>query len=283
VARRLAAQGWTVEAVATTGPGSAAAQVKAALAAGWRTIAVLGGDGTLHDVVNGFIVDGRAAHGDARLAILQAGTGGDFARTLGLPRDPLAGADQLASARPFAVDVGVLRCPGLDGQPRTEAFLNVANVGLAAEVVERVNASSKAWGGFISFLLGSVAGILGNRPIALTLQGDDAPPVTGRFRLVSFCNGKYFGGGMAIGPNADPADGQLDVVTLGDTSRARLLASLPRVYAGKHLGLAGVTSRRCRTIQVTGPEGGWVEADGELIGRTPLQVDVLPAALTLLL
>lgn len=282
VAKALGDQGIAVTVVATTGPGSAADQVRGALAAGARTLAVLGGDGTLHDAVNGFFVDGRPTHPDARLAVLQAGTGGDFARTLGLPRQALAGAAALATARPVVVDVGVLRCLGFDGQPKVGVFLNVANVGLVGEVVARVNRTSKALGGFLSFLFGAVTGILGAVARPLTLHWDDGTVESGHYHMVTVGNGRFFGGGMAICPDADVADGYFDVITLGDLSRGRFLAELPRVYGGNHLGRPGVTSARRPSLRVEAPTPVWVEADGELIGTTPLQVTVLPKALTLL-
>jgi YegS/Rv2252/BmrU family lipid kinase len=283
VARVLGDQGIAVTSVATTGPGSATAQVRQALAAGHQTIAVLGGDGTLHDVVNGFFTDGRPTHPAARLAVLHAGTGGDFARTLGLPRQALAGAAALASARPVPVDIGVLHCLGLDGQPKAEVFINVANVGMAGDVVERVNRTSKALGGFVSFLIGSVASILAATAKPMTLTWEDGSVQDGRFHMVTIGNGRFFGGGMAVCPGADVADGRFDLVTLGDLSRGRLLAEMPRVYAGSHLGRPGISHRLGQTLKVDGGAPVWVEADGELIGTTPLQVTILPAALTLLL
>jgi YegS/Rv2252/BmrU family lipid kinase len=283
VVRVLAQAGYTVTTLATTAPGSAAGQVREALQAGCRTFAVLGGDGTLHDAVNGFFVEGKPTHPDARLAILQAGTGGDFARTLGLPRNPLEGAASLPNARPCAVDVGILRCLDLDGRPKTEAFINIANVGLAGDVVARVNRASKAFGGFVSFLIGTVASILNSRPLPMTLRWDDGPECHGRFHMVTIGNGRFFGGGMAACPGAGVADGHFDLMTLGDLSRWTFLASMPKVYTGTHLGLPGVEHRLGRTLQVTAPAPVWVEADGELIGTTPLQVDLLPGALTLLL
>ncbi len=274
--------GYTVEAVATAGPGLAAEQVRAALQAGVETVAVLGGDGTLHEAVNGFVTDGRPTRTSARLIILSAGTGSDFARALGLPRDPLAGVRALANAQPRLLDLGLVTCVGFDGQPRTEAFINMADVGLAGDVVSRVNNTTKAFGGFISFLAGTLISLAKAVPKDLTLQIDDEPPRSGRFVMVNIANGRYFGGGMEVCPPGDPTDGLLDLVTLGDYSRPQLYRAFPRVYQGTHLALPGVEHRRCTSVRITSDRPAWVEADGELLGTTSLTATILPQALTLL-
>jgi diacylglycerol kinase (ATP) len=282
VARALEDAGYTVESVATAGPGMAAGQVREALTAGVATLAVLGGDGTLHDVVNGFVTDGRATHPDARLIVLNSGTGGDFGRSLDLRRDPLDGVRALAQARPVTVDLGLLTCAGFDGRPRTEAFINIADVGLAGDVVSQVNRTTKAFGGFVSFLIGTLVSVAKAEPKNLILEVDGGPPEAGRFVNVSIANGRYFGGGMAICPKADPTDGFLDLVTLGDYSRREMYGRFAHIYKGTHLTLTGIQHRRCTSVRITAPQPAWVEADGELLGTTALSVSLLPRALTLL-
>ena len=144
VASALGAAGYAVTVAPTEGPRTAGRQVREALSAGTMTVAVLGGDGTLHEAVDGFVTNGEPTNPSARLIVLSAGTGGNFARTLGLPRDPMAGVAALAHARPVSLDLGVMTCTGLDGQPREEAFINIANVGLAGDVVAQVNWTTKA-------------------------------------------------------------------------------------------------------------------------------------------
>ncbi|MBC7544133.1 MAG: diacylglycerol kinase family lipid kinase, partial [Candidatus Sericytochromatia bacterium] len=160
---------------------------------------------------------------------------------------------------------------------------NIADVGLVGDVVARVNGSTKAFGGFISFLVGTLISLGKAVPKDLVLQIDGGPPESGRFVMVSIANGRYFGGGMAICPPADPTDGLLDLVTLGDYSRPQLYRAFPSVYQGKHLALPGIHHRRCRSVRITAPQPAWVEADGELLGTTSLHVEVLPRAVTVLI
>ena len=135
-------------------------------------------------------------------------------------------------------------------------------------------------GGFISFLAGTLIAVAKATPKPLTLQLDDQPAMSGR-PAGEHANGRYFGGGMAISPKSDPADGHFDIITLGDVTRGQLYSKLGHVYRATHLGLPDVGHHRTRTLTIAA-KSAWVEADGELLGTTPLTVRILPQAITVL-
>jgi diacylglycerol kinase family enzyme len=148
-----------------------------------------------------------------------------------------------------------------------------------------VNQAPKALGGRVSFLVGTLRSIVSYRaaahPVELRLDGEVIH--RGPLVLAAAANGRYFGGGMHVAPQARPDDGLLDVVVVPGFGKARLLAELPRIYRGTHLGVGGVIARRGRVLEATqtGGEPPWVEIDGEPLGRLPARFEVLPGALTL--
>ena len=165
-------------------------------------------------------------------------------------------------------------------------YLNSGSIGLVGRVVDIANASSKALGPQVTFLSAAIKGLFSYRPQRVRLRfDDDAAPIEDAFLLVSMANGKYFGGGMKIAPNAEPDDGLLDCVMVKGAG-AGLLRHLPKLYLGTHVDVATmVTVRRCRRVQVEPVDPNdrvLVELDGEQPGRLPGTFEVVPRALHLI-
>ncbi|MGA3184689.1 MAG: diacylglycerol kinase family protein [Candidatus Dormibacteria bacterium] len=267
----------------TTGRGDATAVTRRELTgkAPVRRVVAVGGDGTLNEVVNGcFDERGAPLARDLTVGLIPSGTGSDIRRTLGLPTDPHAAARLLAGGTTRTIDVG--RIVFADGSHRL--FANVADCGLGGEVVTRINRSRQKRAGLLgsaAFLGVSVTELMSfrNRDVLLTIDG-----VTTRQRVqqVVIANGRCFGGGMRIAPGADPADGLLDVVVVGDISRFGALLAVPRLFRGTHLGLAAVSSHRARSIGIAVADGESpprFDVDGEQVGSAPAEITVLPQAL----
>jgi diacylglycerol kinase family enzyme len=157
-------------------------------------------------------------------------------------------------------------------------FVNFAGVGFDAEVVKATNLRFKALGSMPSYLLGLLTTFLfyENKDVSLTVDGEAAER---KVCTVVVSNGRYGGGGMLVAPNADPADGLLDVLIIGDLSKPDLLWSLPRIYKGTHLTHPKVTVRKAREIDLRPKQRMSLQADGELIGEAPARFHVLPATL----
>lgn len=274
----------------TEGPGSATELTREALKQGAELVIAMGGDGTINEVVNGFFEvpsgngesKSQPVSPNASFGVIPAGTGGDFIKTLGTPREVRAAAEALKRATPRAIDVGRLSYIGHDGGPEVRHFINIASFGMGGLVDRLVNQSSKALGGTLSFALAAVkAGMVyKNMPVRLSLDG--GPPREGKIYNVAVSNGRFFGGGMKVAPNAALDDGLFDVVTMGDFQFSELLLHGLDIYSGKHLTNPKVRLERAARVEATPVRSGdevLLDVDGEQPGRLPARFEVLPRAL----
>lgn len=267
----------------TRGRRDAERLAREAVRAGVERVVVAGGDGTLGEVTSGLL--GADLGGYAEIGLLPLGTGSDFARSLGIPRDPDAALGVLRSGNARRVDAGRLTCRGPDGAPRTAYFANVASFGISALIDEIVNETTKVLGGGVSFLLGTVRAILRYRSARVTVAVDGETVADEPVVLVAAANGRFFGGGMKVAPESRLDDGLLDVVVVPDLPVRELLAKLPKIYRGTHLADSATRWQRGRVIEASaepagaGAEGVRVELDGEPLGTLPARVEVLPGAL----
>lgn len=270
-----------VEVCFTAGPGDATRLAREGIEAGHDLVVSVGGDGTHHEVVNGFFDETGNSIGQAAFGIVSHGTGSDFARSLDLPADPVEALDHLREP-PVAIDVGRITFTDEEGGTERRHFLNVAGFGASGEVARLVNRSSKRLGG-LSYLLASTRVIVAGCSPEVELVFDDAPPEVARVQTVFVCNGRFSGGGMVPGPVADLSDGLLDVGMIRAMSRVRTLLAARFLYNGKLLSHPAVRHARVRKL-VARPRGGQrvpVDFDGEQSGRLPATFEVLPGVLPL--
>ncbi len=280
---RFVAQGLKAEFMITAAPGHAAELARIARDAGAEVIAVVGGDGTMNEVVQAYIDDeGRPVAGPA-LAVLPAGTGGDFRRTLGLSKNLDEAVGRIRYGADHPADLGVLRFKNDEGADACRAFLNAASFGLGGLVDRIVNKSGKRFGGTASFFLATAQGLAEyrNQPIRIRVDGELF--FEGRVVNAAVCNGRYFGGGMCIAPMADPGDGRFEVVALGDLSVLEVLAFTGSIYQGAHLGKDRVHVTHGAVIEVEPlcPEPVLIDCDGEAPGRLPAKITLLHHAVKL--
>jgi len=265
----------------TRGPRDAERIAREGVRAGVERLVVAGGDGTASEVVAGLL--GAGLTGYCQIGLLPLGTGGDLARTLAMSTDLDDAVASLARGTLRVIDAGRAAFTTHEGTPRTSFFLNVASAGISGLVTELVNRAPKQLGGRISFLIGTLRGIVRYGFPPVRVDADGVRLHEGPATLVAAGNGRYFGGGMAVAPDARIDDGVLDVVVVPGFSRARLVRELPRIYRGTHIGVEGV--EHCRATSVVleplSSEPVWIELDGEPVGRLPARFDVLPKAITL--
>jgi YegS/Rv2252/BmrU family lipid kinase len=264
----------------TQGPRDAERIAREAVRAGFDRLLVAGGDGTLSEVATGLLSAGLGAQ--ARIGILPFGTGGDFVRTLGLPRDFERAIQCIAEGKVRRVDASRVTLHDDAGRQRVVYGVNITSLGISALVVTLAERSPRFVGGSGAFLLGTVRAILRHRchPVRLTVDGSvvhDGPLI-----LAVAASGRCFGGGMLVAPHAHCDDGRLDVIVVAGLSRAQLLAKLYRIYRGTHLADPAVRSQRGRVIEALGPPAVRLEVDGEPLGRLPVRIEVLDGALSLL-
>ena len=316
VREALARAGVGFEAHESTRPGETEERTRAALAAGFGTVAAVGGDGTLSAAAAGCfeplgVTDEtdapRAVNPEAALALLPAGTGDDFARGLtGGRREPLEAwlARLVAHCRgvgPHVSDSGVsgggrprlrqaarrvdVLLGSVDDGARRFVCLNAATLGVGAEVASRV-AAQGAWvrrlPGEARFALAAVPRLAAWRNRRVRLSVDGRVWQECGTNLLAVVNGTYAGGGMNFAPDAAVDDGLLDVLVVCDISRPALLRELARVRVGGHLINPKIKLTRGRHVRVetlAAADALGVEADGDPRGSTPAEFRVLPSAL----
>ena len=261
----------------TEGVGHAIELARAATSDGYRYLVAVGGDGTVNEVANGILHSTNSA--DTILGIVSTGTGSDFVRSVGIPRDYTRACSFLTSSRRSLIDVGVVEYRS-KGQSLRRFFVNAAGVGFDAAVVEVTERLPKYFGGTIPYVVGLLRTLFGYKNKAVIL-GVGSKVEAKRILSVIVANGDYFGGGMHIAPEASLNDNLLDVVVIGDIGKFELLKALPTVYNGTHVTHPKVRMEKAAQITIESSERILVHADGELLGEGPASFWLVPAALNI--
>lgn len=279
-ARQLRAALGSFEHAFTQEPHHATRLTRRALRDGFEMVVAIGGDGTLNEVVGGFFEAGVAVAPEAVLGIVALGTGADFARTIGAMSLELA-CERLRGRASRRIDVGHARFTDHAGAPTERFFLNVASFGCSGRVARLVSPGLKRISGSLAFALATVRVLLSYRDRVVTIQFDAEPSREYSITNCAFCNGRYFGAGMLVAPDALIDDGKFDVTIwsgfgLGDFVRKR-----GSLYSGAHIHERGAQSLQATRAEASSRQEVLLELDGESVGRLPVQLRILPQALRL--
>ena len=262
--------------------GDATRLVREALRGGSERIVAIGGDGTINEVVNGFFDEaGQPIAPEASLALIPFGTGGDFRRAFELPIETAAAVAVIEANHRRKIDVGRLRFTATTGEIRHRMFANIASFGVSGVVDRLVNKSGKKFGR-LSYMFATARATWSYKNQRVQLVFDGADRVEATINTVAVANGKFFGGGMKVAPNAEPDDGLFDVISLGDFGLGDLLTSGRRLYKGTHLAMDKVTTRRAKIVDAEPVDPNAIvelDVDGETPGRLPARFELLPRAL----
>lgn len=270
VIARLTERGAAVRTYEGDGPGETARLAGQAVAAGPDVLAVVGGDGTVAGTLPHLVDTGTP------LAVVGGGTGNDLARMHGIPADPRDAADVVLDGERRAVDTGTITAD--DGT--VTRFVTIACAGFDSRANERVN--RLRWPrGAARYRVGMYLEVLGLRTFRYTLAADGAAPVTVPGHLVAIGNTRYYGSGRPILPEADAADGLLDVTLVEAVGRFGLIGLDRPIARGEHLGRRGVRSLRASSIRVAADGDLVMYADGERVGSLPVTVTAHRRNLTL--
>jgi diacylglycerol kinase (ATP) len=275
IANRAAAAGLTGEALLSERPGQLTELARRAADEAGELLVVVGGDGTVNEVVNGL-----AGREGPELAVIPRGTGRDFVRTYGIPHKLDDALRTARDGRTREIDVGRARFRSWQGEPAEWYFANIASAGMSGAIAKRANETSKALGGKVSYFWATFAVFSRWRTFELTVAVG-AETRRARMHDVVVANGRYFGGGMMICPEAEPDDGVFDVLLIGNLTKRDLLLTLPKTYRGKHLPHPKAELLRGPTVEIEAPEPLPVELDGEQPGTTPARFEIIPRALRL--
>jgi len=263
----------------TRRPLEATSLAREAILAGSELVITVGGDGTIQEAVNGFFAGGRPLNPDCRLGVINAGTGHGFVQSLGFPSDIEGQCAQIADGATRPVDIGRAVFSNGNSSPAERYFVNECQAGIGGEVVKKVHAGNKKLGGTLAFGLATLAAAWTYPNRTMTVSVDGAPPITGKFIAVVCANGNSMAGGMHLAPEAKVEDGLLDILFMHEQTRSERLRNFPKIYSGSHLGSPKFNCSRGRSVSLTSEENVALEADGELLGRLPCRIEVLPSAL----
>jgi len=250
----------------TARPGEATEVARQAAGESFQRVISIGGDGTIHEIANGLAGTGVA------LGIIPGGNGNDFARTLGLPRNPEEALRCVAGGQVKAVDLG-----NVNGR----FFVNVAGLGFDCEVLEEVSRRKGSFAGSLVYLY-AVFTTLTSYTNADVLLDIDGTTRSRRVLLLAVANGQYYGGGMRVAPHARVDDGAFDICVAGDLTRPEVVVNVPRMYLGTHLSHPKVEYFRGARVRVESERELMIQCDGELVGNAPAEFTVSAGSLNVI-
>lgn len=238
---------------------------QAALAAG-ETAVAFGGDGLIGAVA------AALKHTDGVLGVLPGGRGNDFARVLGIPREPRAACGVLSSGVPRALDLGEV-------EGRT--FLSIASCGFDSEANRIANETRWVRGNLV-YAYGAIRALVTWKPATFRIELDGGEHRTFTGYTVAAANSKAYGGGMFMAPDASLEDGLLEVVMVAEVPKRRFLRLLPTVFKGAHVRQPNVEVLRASELEISADRPFTMYADGDPIAELPARVRSLPGAVNVL-
>lgn len=262
------------EVVRTRAAGDAARSAREAVEAGMARVVAAGGDGTLHEVVQGL----APAFDRVQLGLLPLGTGNDFARFVGIPTDLEAALAILARGEEREVDVIRLDA----AEEATRWILNASSAGFSAVVSDRADAKKDGWGA-LAYSLGAMHALPDLQAYRLRVQVDDAPAQELAAWSLVLANGGSIAGGIRVAPDARVDDGRADLLVVPQMPMTTLAVVLPKILTGKHTQDDALWRRTLHRLRVQSDPPMPLNADGEPAGETPAVYEVLPRRLRLVL
>jgi YegS/Rv2252/BmrU family lipid kinase len=245
---------------------------------GAKLIISVGGEGVMNEIVNGLFAYKETSGTMPTLAMIPAGTGTDLSRTLHISKNYRQAVDLIKNGHEMLMDAGRMVFER-DGRTWARYFINAADTGLGGAVARLSNSLPKILGGFLTFLLASLAALLSFKRMRLQIWVDGELVDSGLMTIVGALNGQYFGGGMHAAPMAVVDDGIMEFMYVKDTGFFKFVSKvLAKVYAGEHLAYHKVHLCKGRQLKVHGEKVFLAEADGEVERANTICLDVLPKA-----
>ena len=268
----LTSAGVSNEVLYTSRPGDAEELARKAVEEGSAGVLACGGDGTLHEVING--VMGHPLASEVTVGIIPAGRCNDFVAAMDLPKTADGVAHLIAAGRSRQIDLGAVG---------HRYFATVATLGFDSAVSQYVADGHvpRFLSGTPSYLYAIFLQILRYKDAMVHLEGEDFE-YSGRIFLAATANTAQYGGNMRIAPGAVADDGALDVCLVQSVSRWEVVKMVPRVFSGGHLSNPAVSMHRVKRLKVEAEAPMPIWADGERVAETPAEISVVPKALNLL-
>lgn len=267
----------------TNGRGHAQQLSASAARNGFSSIVAFGGDGTLHEVLNGFMQVPAQSRGATRIGYVPAGSSNDFLRSLDL--SPAPSLERIVEGDPVTLDMGRIECRDGDGAAIERYFLVNASMGVLPGALEFFNRQTlgnrflKLISLDLTVIASGLNSIARHRTSCYRLRLDDSLVMEGKYTNLSVLKGVWFGGGMSYGSEGKSVPGKFSLVGIDEMSKVGRALIMPRFYNNTILKHPAVWKRSCSQCEVTSDANGIVEADGELVGFLPAKFTVLPDSL----
>lgn len=279
IARLLTEAGLDFTCVFTDAPNHAVKLAKKYIEAGFRKILVVGGDGTLNEVINGIFLQRHYAPDEIIIAMIPVGTGNDWGRTFNIPSGYKEAIDVIVNNKTFRQDIGKVTYHRHDA-PVCRYFINMAGIGFDALVAKKTNKQKQQGkGGPLSYLVNLFTSLIAHKSTVTNLVIDGKPVNEDVFTMsVAIC--QFNGGGMMQAPSAVPDDGLFDITVITRVSRMTVIRNVAKLYDGSFVKLKQVKQFRGQTVKIEADPPLYLETDGESLGHTPMTFEILPRSVT---
>jgi YegS/Rv2252/BmrU family lipid kinase len=251
---------------------------------GFKKIIVVGGDGTLNEVVNGILKQDRYRPDEITAGLITVGTGNDWARMYEMPESYKKQINIISKGHTFLQDVGQVKyLYSKDSENRY--FINIAGMGYDALVAQKTNLmKEKGKGGPIAYLINLISGLFQYKSVHLDIVADGRKVFSGKVFSMSIGICKYNGGGMMQLPNAVADDGLFDITVIRKTTKYRIVTNIKNLYDGSFVNMPEVTQYTGKEITITSTPAHklYLETDGESLGHSPLYFKVIPRTVRLI-
>lgn len=260
----------------TTGRGHATRLAAEGIEHGFRRIAVVGGDGTLNEVVNGLFMQHAVPPEEVIIGMIPVGTGNDWCRSFNIPFDYAGALEVLMKGKTVLQDVGkVVHFYHDKDEPRY--FINVAGMGYDALVAKKTNiVKEKGRGGPFTYFYFIFTSLFQYSFTDAVIEVDGATVFKGEIFSMNVGICKYSGGGMLQVPAAVPDDGLMDVTIIKKTKKYKVFQHAHRLFDGSLVTLPFVSTFRGKHIRIRSTGRIYMEADGESLGHSPFTFDIIP-------
>ncbi len=243
---------------------------------GYSTLAVIGGDGTVNEVINNIDL------AKTRVGIIPAGTGNDFCRSVQIPSRPIKALQIILDGHHRLIDVGHVQ-----GADFNRLFYNIAGIGFDAEIAREINEKFKWIGGAPAYILAVLKHLVTFKNFPVEIRFDDQRPVKNSCFLLAVGNAKYIGGGLKLIPGAEIDDGLFHVLIARNVGKMTVLANLNNLFSGTHLSHPNIVEQIAKEVEILPTTEvkkiPTLHCDGEILGHIPAKISILPQRLKFIL
>jgi len=253
-----------------------------AVSKGMDYVILVGGDGSVNEGVNGYFDANLELREKVILGVLPAGSGNDFSKSLNVDNDLKQLFTLIKTDSYKNIDVGLMHFNGVNNSPEERYFINIADIGIGGYVANKISNSKKRLGGDFTYTKAVIQSFFKYKKQKIQLTSQDYN-WSGRMLSICMANGKYFGSGMCIAPDASLTDGKMQLVIIGEVSLYDYLKNIPKIKKGqkiKHNEVEYAFAEKCEIVAIDNPCP--IDMDGEFIGTTPLKTEILSNQLRML-